>query len=166
MLLEPPSHKHEFRGRYTKSHCDVTDHWGKFIFYIIVPSSFHIWSQMEAIVYTTWILKIPGNSFDFQFLQQSFKLNQTRNLSVSGKCPISDIFWQYLFPSCTIKTGKLMTISKFDLLFNTTYTTRHPHLHTCEKLFVWHRSFIVKLSEKNILKNTQKPSENIITSLS
>ena len=58
--------------------------------------------------------------------------------------------------------------------WNITCTTRHPHQYTCQRLFVWHQSFIVKSSgqtswqtqtNRNTHTQTNTQGENIITSL-
>ena len=35
-------------------------------FHISCYLVFYIWSHIEAIIYKTWILKIPENGFDFR----------------------------------------------------------------------------------------------------
>ena len=84
--------------------------------------------------------------------------NWNWNPHLSERCPVSYRLWQYLFPCCMIKTGQVMANLKFDRLFdlvtslmmssvyNISSTTRHSHLYSCKILFVWHQSFIVKLS--------------------
>ena len=59
--------KHEYRGQNFKPHCDA--HVDVIVIFFILDdfsSSFHIWNQIEAILYRTWILKISDNGFDIQ----------------------------------------------------------------------------------------------------
>ena len=50
--------KHECRGQYSKSR-------NGFVLYNL-PSSFLIWSHIQAAIPLTWNLKIPPNGFDFR----------------------------------------------------------------------------------------------------
>ena len=70
-----------------------------------LPSSFHIWSQIEAIICKTLILKITVNGYiDFGPLT-ILKTKQNRNLIVLEICPVSYRLWQYFFSVLYDKNG-------------------------------------------------------------
>ena len=64
----------------------------------------------------------------FRFSTSGDLSNQTQNLSVSYICLVSHRLRQYLFPCCTIKTDRVMAISKFDLLFDLMPTSMTWHI--------------------------------------
>ena len=61
----------------------MTSKW----FHFTQFASFHLWSQIEAIMYKIWTSKIPGNGFNFD-LRWYFKANRNRNVSVFERCPV------------------------------------------------------------------------------
>ena len=68
-------------------------------------TSYHMWSPIETVIYVTWVSKSPADGFDFFTSGDLLKRNRNRQ-------------WKYLFPRWTIKTGRGMTSSNFDLLFD------------------------------------------------
>ena len=84
--------------------------WSKWFLLHKLPSSFNIWNQNEAIMYRTWILKIPQNSFNFQPLtifqtQPKLKFECIRKMS--------HIFQQYSFRHSAIRTGRVSEFKKW-----------------------------------------------------
>ena len=95
-----PSPKYEFREQYSRSHCDVTD---DIVMAKVIPfshnflSRFHIWSQIEAVMCITWILKILENGFDFPSLRRfqtetkpGGRLNKKDGLTRYGNSHVKD----------------------------------------------------------------------------
>ena len=150
-------------------------HYGQngFIFHNL-PSSFHIWSQVEA---KTWILEIHENSFDI-WPWQSFKLKPKLKLECVKKMPReSQIMTIHVFVS-TLYDKNWSSYSSFeDLTYFLTwwcyrwchgYVTHNLHSQLPPPIFlqnivrvapVLHRAILWT----NIVTNTLH--ENMITSL-
>ena len=79
-----------------------------------LPSTSHIWSQIDAILYKTWISEIPENSFDFSNPEELLIRNQNQNLSALEKFPVNHILCQYWFPRCAVKTDRITENLHFD----------------------------------------------------
>ena len=79
-----------------------------------LPRRFHIWSQIEAIVYETWSWK-KVSIFDPCWFSNG---NRNQNQSALEKCPMGHRLCQYLFPCCTMRIDRLFSVSKFNLLFD------------------------------------------------
>ena len=81
-------------------------------------------------------------------------------------CPVSYRIWPYLFLRCTIKTERVMALSRFDLLILTWWRHQWRHvyvtnnLHNLQNIFVWYQSFTVKSSGQTTWQ-THKPCVNL-----
>ena len=129
--------------------------WNGFVLHNLPPSS-HIWSQIEAIVYLARISKSLEND----------------DHSIEIESYVCHRLW-HLFPHCTIKAGRSMSISKWDILSDLLMPPMPPmthfaqvHLHTSKMLSVWHQLFLINSGQTHKHVQTNIPDKNIITSLS
>ena len=67
-----------------------------------LPSAIHMWSEIEAIVCKTLILKISEDGFDFWPLTIYLNRNGNRKSNMLEICPACHRLWHYLFPRWTL----------------------------------------------------------------
>ena len=116
--IESSSLKHEYRGRYFNSRCDVTDNVivVKMVsFYTICHLLFISEVKLKLPCARHGLWKFPRTALIFDGL---WNKNRNRHLSALERCPVSQRLWQYIFPCCTINTEQYMTILIFDLLID------------------------------------------------